>query len=199
MRRIPLSTETAMAESTGDWDDILRMDFPQQSQFSPMDVAPAKQWCFNDQNNQTPSLVEEGSRIGSPPSSQCSPSRCLPPVQEWYLDDQSKLLPALEDDKTGLIASPHGQQLQQPTFDYFDMAQMAERLAELEKSMTGLLGLTRKLRGIDRKISKLNRDYEKVNSNHNKLLPWTLDVNDALHNIATVVARSATEPLRGST
>lgn len=39
----------------------------------------------------------------------------------------------MEDDKTGLIASPHGQQLQQPTFDYFDMAQMAERLAELEK------------------------------------------------------------------
>ncbi|KFY32478.1 hypothetical protein V493_00158 [Pseudogymnoascus sp. VKM F-4281 (FW-2241)] len=188
-----------MADSTADWDDIWSMEFQHQSQFSPMDVAPGKQWCFNDQNNHTPSLVEEGSRIGSPPSSPCSPSRCLAPVQEWYLDDQSKFLPAIEDDKTGLIASPHGQQLQQPTVDFFDMAQMMERLAELENSMSGLLGLTRKLRGIDRKISKLNRDVEKVDSNHNKLLPWTLDVNDALQHIATVVARSATEPPREST
>ena len=128
-----LSTETAMADSTGDWDDILRsMDFPPPSQFNPMDVAPAKLWCLNDQNNRTPSLVEEGSRIGSPASSPCSPSKRLAPVQEWYLDDQSNFLPALEDDKTGFIASPHGQQLQQPTVDLFDMAQMAERLADLE-------------------------------------------------------------------
>ncbi|KAL5345188.1 hypothetical protein ACLOAV_009557 [Pseudogymnoascus australis] len=118
-----------MADSTSDWDDILRsMDFPPQSQFSPMDVAPAKLWCFDKQNSQTPSLVEEGSRIGSPASSPCSPSKLLAPVQEWYLDDQSNFLPALEDDTTELIASPHSQQLQ------FDMAQMAERLADLENN-----------------------------------------------------------------
>ena len=121
------STETAMADSTSDWDDILRsMDFPPQSQSSPMDVAPANLWCFDKQNSQTPSLVDEGSRIGSPASSPCSPSKLLAPVQEWYLDDQSNFLPALEDDTTELIASPHSQQLQ------FDMAQMAERLADLE-------------------------------------------------------------------
>ncbi|OBT83101.1 hypothetical protein VE02_09056 [Pseudogymnoascus sp. 03VT05] len=79
------------------------------------------------------------------------------------------------------------------------MAQMAERLANLENSMAGLIGLTRKLRVIDRKISKLNRDMEKLSSNHNKLLPWTLDINDAVYNLATVVARSATEPPREST
>ena len=116
-----------MADSTNDWDNILgSMDFQPQSQFSPMDVAPAELWCFNDQNNRTPSLVEEGSRIGSPASSPCTSSKRLAPVPEWYLDDQSSFLPALEDDKTGLIANPHGQQLQ------FDMAQMAERLADLE-------------------------------------------------------------------
>lgn len=119
-----------MAESS-DWDDILQsMDFQQQSQY-PMDVAPAKSWCFSDQHNRTPSLVGERSRIGSPASSPSSTSKRLPLVQEWYLD-QSNFLPPVEDDETTLIASPHDQHLQQPTVDFFDMAQMAERLAELE-------------------------------------------------------------------
>lgn len=40
---------------------------------------------------------------------------------------------------------------------------------------------------------------EKLSSHHNKLLPWTLDINDAVYNLATVVERGATEPSREST
>jgi hypothetical protein len=40
---------------------------------------------------------------------------------------------------------------------------------------------------------------EKLSSNHNKLLPWTLDINDAMYNLATVVARSVTKLPREST
>ncbi|KFY17996.1 hypothetical protein V492_00246 [Pseudogymnoascus sp. VKM F-4246] len=195
----PASSSHVM-ESTSDWDGIFpTMDFQQQSQYSPMDVVPAKSWCFSNQNNRPPSLMEERSRIGSPASSPCSTSKHLPPLHEWFLDDQKNFLPPVEDDETTLIASPHSQQLQQPVVDFFDIAQMAERLASLENSMAGLMGLTRKLRVIDRKISKLNRDMEKLSSNHNKLLPWTLDVNDAVHNLATVVARSATNQPQEST
>ena len=122
-----------MAESAREWDDILQsMEFPQQSQFGPMDVDSARLWCYNDKNNRKPSLVEEESRIGTPALSPCTPSKRLPPVPEWYLDDQSNFLPPLEDNETGLIASPRGQQLIEPTVDFFEVAQMAERLAQLE-------------------------------------------------------------------